>query len=177
MANESPVPSYGGVMIPYVQPLGSGVTCRRLRQLQKAKRLPIDANCLSDGRARSETVLEQLGGGCTAARFARMGKDESKKHQEWKERVGYNSGWMVEIIVSSFKRLLGEALSGGEARVHHDRGGRQDGSTPQDPDRHEQGRMVRRGPRRAAGATRTPPRAVRGPHGGRTVHAALGREL
>ena len=72
----------------------------------------IAANCLYDGkdRARSEAVLEQLGGGCTAARFARMGKDERKKHQEWKERVGYNSRWMVEIIISSFKRLLGEAL-------------------------------------------------------------------
>ena len=40
-----------------------------------------------------------------------MGKDERKKHQkEWKERVGYNSRWMVEIIISTFKRLLGEAL-------------------------------------------------------------------
>ena len=28
-----------------------------------------------------------------------MGKDERKRHQkEWKERVGYNSRWMVEII-------------------------------------------------------------------------------
>ena len=73
-------------------------------------RVRIDANCLSDGkdRARSEAVLEQLGGGCTAAQLARMGKDERKK--EWKERVKYNSRWIVEIIISSFKRLLGEAL-------------------------------------------------------------------
>ena len=76
-------------------------------------RVRIDANCLSDGkdRVRSEAVLEQLGGGCTAARFARIGKDERKRHQkEWKDRVGYNSRWMVKIIISSFKRLLGEAL-------------------------------------------------------------------
>ena len=37
-----------------------------------------------------------------------MGKDERKRRQ--KERVGYNSRWMVEIIISSFKWLLGEAL-------------------------------------------------------------------
>ena len=41
-----------------------------------------------------------------------MGKDERKRHQEWNGRVGYNSRWMVEIIISSFKRLLGVALSG-----------------------------------------------------------------
>ena len=96
--------------------------CRK-RGVRTTIRIRIDANCLADGkdRARSEAVLDQLGGGCTAARFARMGKDERKKHQkEWKERVGYNSRWMVEIIISSFKRLLGEALSGGKARVHHD---------------------------------------------------------
>ena len=86
--------------------------CRK-RCVRTTIRVHIDANCRADGvdRARSEAVLEQLGGECTAARFARMGKDERKKHQkEWKERVGYNSRWMVEIIISTFKRLLGEAL-------------------------------------------------------------------
>ena len=40
-----------------------------------------------------------------------MGKDERRKHQKGcEERVGYNGGWMVEIIMSSFKRLLGGAL-------------------------------------------------------------------
>ena len=47
-------------------------------------------------------------GGCTAAQLARMGKDQRKRHQ--KEWIGYNSRWMVEIIISSLKRLLGEAL-------------------------------------------------------------------
>ena len=86
--------------------------CRK-RGVRTTIRVRIDANCRADGvdRARPEAVLEQLGGGCTAARFAKMGKDERKKHQkEWKERVRYNSRWMVEIIISTFKRLLGEAL-------------------------------------------------------------------
>ena len=40
-----------------------------------------------------------------------MSRDERKKHQkEWEGRVGYNSMWMAEITISSFKRLLGEAL-------------------------------------------------------------------
>ena len=43
-------------------------------------------------------------------RAARQNKDERKKHQEWKKRVGYNSKWMVKIIIYLFKRLLGKAL-------------------------------------------------------------------
>lgn len=58
-------------------------------------------------------------GGCTAARSARRGKNERKRHQEWKKRVGHNSRRMAEIIIPSFKRLLGEALAGGETRIHH----------------------------------------------------------
>ena len=61
-------------------------------------------------RARSEAVLEQLGDGCTSAQLVRMGKDERKKHQKWKERVEHNSRWMAGIVISSFKRLLGEVL-------------------------------------------------------------------
>ncbi len=86
--------------------------CRK-RGVRTTIRVRIDANYRAGGmdRARSEAVLEQLGGGCTATQLARMGKDERKKHQkEWKERVGYNSRWMVEIIISTFKRLPGEAL-------------------------------------------------------------------
>ena len=73
----------------------------------------INSNCRAGGvdRAKSEAVLDQLGGGCTAARLAKMGRDERKKHQkEWKKRAGYNKRWIVEIIISAFKRLLGEAL-------------------------------------------------------------------
>ncbi|MYB29682.1 MAG: hypothetical protein F4Y18_01395 [Cenarchaeum sp. SB0663_bin_5] len=43
-------------------------------------------------------------------RVACQNKDKRKKHQEWNERVGYNSKWMVTIIIYSFKRLLGKAL-------------------------------------------------------------------
>ena len=85
--------------------------CRRC-DVRTAIRVRINANCLTDGvdRTRSEAVLEQLDDGCTAAQFAKMGRDERKRHQEWKERVGYNSRWMMKIIIFSFKRLLGEAL-------------------------------------------------------------------
>ena len=57
--------------------------CRK-RGVRTTIRVRIGANCRAGGvdRARSEAVLERLGGGCTAARFARMGKAERKKHQE-----------------------------------------------------------------------------------------------
>ena len=103
--------------------------CRR-RGVRTTVRVRIDANCRAGGvdRARSEAVLERLGGGCTAAQPARMGKDERKRHQkEWREGVGHDSRPMAEIITSTFKRLPGEALAGGEARAYHDGDGRQDG--------------------------------------------------
>ena len=52
--------------------------------------------------------MEQLGSGCTAALLVKIGRNERKKYQM--ERIGYNSRWMVGIIVSSFKRLLSEAF-------------------------------------------------------------------
>lgn len=61
--------------------------------------------------ARSKAVLEQLGGGCTAAQFAKMSKTERKKHQkEWRTRVKSSRRWLVEIVISAFKRVLGESL-------------------------------------------------------------------
>ena len=86
--------------------------CRK-RGVRTVIRVRIDARTLSDGkdRARSEAVLEQLGGGCTAARFARMGKAERKKRQkEWMAHVKYSGRWNVEIVISAFKRLLGEPV-------------------------------------------------------------------
>ena len=91
--------------------------CKR-RGVHTTIRVRIDSSCEPDdkygdkgGGPRSEAVLDQLGGGCTAEQFAKMGKDERKKHQkEWKARVKFNSRWIIEIIISSFKRLLGEAL-------------------------------------------------------------------
>ena len=67
--------------------------CRK-RGVRTTIRVRIDSNCLSDGkdRARSEAVLERPGGGCTAARFARMGKDERKKHQRGS---GTADGWWI----------------------------------------------------------------------------------
>ena len=51
------------------------------------------------------------GGGRAAIQFAKMGKEERKNHREaWKARVKYNSRRIIEIIISSFERLPGEAL-------------------------------------------------------------------
>ena len=73
----------------------------------------INSNTRASGvdRARPQAVLEQLGGGCTAAQFAKMGATERKKHQkEWKSRVKFSRRWLVEIVISAFKRVLGEPV-------------------------------------------------------------------
>ena len=79
-----------------------------------AIRVRIDSNCESDGkdRARSDVVLDQLGGGGGAAeQFAKMGKNERKKCQKkWNAGAKFKSRWIIDIIISSFKRMLGEAL-------------------------------------------------------------------
>lgn len=99
--------------------------CRK-RGVRTTIRVRIDANCLSDGkdRARSEAVLEQLGGGCTAARFARMGRDERKKHQKCEGRVQQQvDGGDHNLLVQA---AAGRSTPGGEARVHLDRDRHQD---------------------------------------------------
>ena len=55
--------------------------------------------------------MDQLGGGCAAEQFAKMRKEERKKHQKaWKAKVRFNSRWIIKITISSFKRLPGETL-------------------------------------------------------------------
>ena len=38
-----------------------------------------------------------------------MSDDEKKRaREEWKEGVGYGKRWLVEIVFSAFKKILGE---------------------------------------------------------------------
>lgn len=74
-----------------------------------------NADCRADGtdRARTEAVLEQLGGGSgvTAEEYAAM--DEAERERNRKERkklVGYGTRWLVEIAISAFKRTYGGSV-------------------------------------------------------------------
>ncbi|MCE2498723.1 MAG: transposase, partial [Nitrosopumilaceae archaeon] len=62
------------------------------------------------GRARTNVVLDQLGGGIRDPReFAMLTADEKEANRrKWKERVRYGERWLVEIVISSFKRLFGD---------------------------------------------------------------------
>ena len=58
-------------------------------------------------------VLEQLGrrGGCTGREPNRTAKEECGADQkEWKKDTRYGLRWMVEIIISAFKRVFGESV-------------------------------------------------------------------
>lgn len=75
----------------------------------------INSNTRSQGvdRARTMAVLDQLGGGdgCTNRDFQHMTKDERRANQKkWKEKVDYGLRWIVEIVISAFKRVLGESV-------------------------------------------------------------------
>ncbi len=75
----------------------------------------INANCRADGvdRARTEAVLDQLGGGegATPGRVAALPEEERRASQkDWKRRTNQGARWAVEGVFSSFKRILGEAV-------------------------------------------------------------------
>ena len=78
-------------------------------------RVRINSGTRSRGkdRARSEAVLERLGGrgGCTSRELGRMTKSERQANQkEWRKRVGFGLRWLVEIVISAFKRVFGELV-------------------------------------------------------------------
>ena len=89
--------------------------CKKLG-IATSIRVRKDANARADGvdRARSEAVLDQLGGGpgATPAKLAAMGEAEREANRRrWKERVRYGTRWLVEIVISAFKRTYGDAAA------------------------------------------------------------------
>ena len=98
--------------------------CKK-RGVRTTIRVRIDSNCESDdkyedkGEARSEAVLDQLGGWCTTEQFAKMEKDERKKHQkEWKAKVKFNNRWIIRTIL--VQEDVGRGSPGRESKIHHD---------------------------------------------------------
>ena len=83
------------------------------RGVQPVIRVRIDSNARSGGvsSARPEAVREQLGGGCTVQNLAKLTKTERRKFQKkWMKDQKYGSRWLVEIVISAFKRVLGESV-------------------------------------------------------------------
>lgn len=76
-------------------------------------RVRIDSSARSGGvsSARPEAVRAQLGGGCTSQKLTKLTKAERRKFQKkWMEDQKYGRRWLVEIVISAFKRVLGESV-------------------------------------------------------------------
>lgn len=78
--------------------------------------IPVRVNALhhTGGDARSEAVLEQLGGKqyTDPDTVNTLSKEEREKNQkEWKKENDVGMRWNVEGVFSSFKRMLGESVS------------------------------------------------------------------
>ena len=77
-------------------------------------RIRKDANARAGGvdRARSKAVLEQFGGSdATPAKLAKMSESEREENRKtWKKNVGYGARWLVEIVISAFKRTYGDSV-------------------------------------------------------------------
>ena len=75
----------------------------------------IDSNTLARGKDRSRAVLDQLGGvggvsGCTGLELGRMTTSERRANQKkWRKHVRFGLRWLVEIVISAFKRVFGES--------------------------------------------------------------------
>ena len=87
--------------------------CKKL-DIKPNIRVRTNSNAKADGvdRARTEVVLEQLGGpGATPAELASMTDDEREQNRkEWKKKVEYNLRWLVEIVISAFKAKYGGSV-------------------------------------------------------------------
>ena len=77
-------------------------------------RVRTNSGCRARGvdRARSLAVLDQLGGeNATPAKLAAMDDKEREANRKlWKERVNYGTRWLVEIVISAFKRKYGDSV-------------------------------------------------------------------
>ena len=76
--------------------------------------IPVQARCTARGRgtgdAWGDAVREQLGGS-PETRIGRMGREEREENSRyWRSRVGYNRRWLIEIIISAFKRMFGDHM-------------------------------------------------------------------
>ncbi len=88
--------------------------CKKLK-IKPCIRIKHNANTRSDGVSRDRTLaaIDQLGGGVSdPKKFAHLTKEEREANRKvWKKRVQYGKRWIVEIVISSIKRLFGDSVS------------------------------------------------------------------
>ncbi len=85
---------------------------RRCRDMGVGPIIPVKVASTARGKgaggAWGEAVRDQLGGG-PEARVDRMGTREREENvRYWKARKGYGRRWLIEIIISAFKRMFGD---------------------------------------------------------------------
>ena len=77
-------------------------------------RVRTNSTCSSgeDNKTRNESVLDQLGGdNATPAKLAKMdNKKREANRGKWKKRVKFSLRWLVEIVISAFKRIYGDSV-------------------------------------------------------------------
>ncbi|MCY4491361.1 MAG: transposase, partial [Thaumarchaeota archaeon] len=50
-------------------------------------------------------------GGSPETNIGNMDKEEREENRSlWKSKVGYNRRWLIEIIISAFKRMFGDHM-------------------------------------------------------------------
>ena len=87
--------------------------CRE-RGIKPVIRIGTNATTRSRGVGRSRTMAayDRMGGGTTDPKeFAGLthGQREANR-KEWRKREQYGKRWLVEIVISSFKRLFGNSV-------------------------------------------------------------------
>ena len=96
---------------------GAYVSCENMKlckELGIEPLIPIQTRCTTKGKgtgdAWGEKVRDQLGGS-PETNIGNMDKEEREENRRlWKSKVGYNRRWLIEIIISAFKRLFGDHM-------------------------------------------------------------------
>ena len=75
--------------------------------------IPIQARCNTKDMVlvmHVEMVREQLGGS-PETNIGNMDKEEREENRRlWNNMFGYNRRWLIEIIISAFKRMFGDHM-------------------------------------------------------------------
>ncbi len=90
------------------------ILCKKLN-ITSYIRIDHNAVTRSDGANRDRTLaaIDHLGDGVSdPKKFAQLTKEEREANRKvWKKRVQYGKRWIVEIVISSIKRLFGDSVS------------------------------------------------------------------
>ena len=74
--------------------------------------IPVQTRCTALGKGTGDAwglaVRDQIGGSMKTSIDGIKAEEREENKKRWKSRVGYGRRWLIEIIISAFKRMFGD---------------------------------------------------------------------